>query len=119
MKKFKWPWSKKEKKVKRQPIDISDFKEDVEPLWLRARDLRGVRDTADQLYQSAKTALWDKIEEIIGHELPGRWNFNAGSYLVTCKNEGEAEVEALEPSPFPSYEEHWKGLQATFYPPKE
>jgi hypothetical protein len=67
----------------------------------------------------AHTAFWKKIKEIVGYNLSGNWTFDADTFIVTPKGGGEEEVKAPEPSPFPSYEEHWKGVLATFYRSEE
>jgi hypothetical protein len=123
MKKFKWPWPFKKKKVKRGSIDLSDFKDEIDPWLATTRATRNARNLLDEHYKRAHTFFWAKLAEIVGHELPGNWIFDAGDYTVTPRKDLEGEVvftpDEPEPSPFPSYEEHWKGLQATFYRPTE
>ena len=119
MKKFKWPLSGKKKVIKRAPIDLSDFKDDLEPFVDRVRDVRTAYEFFKSRYVAAHRALWDKVAEIVGYELPGNWTFDFTNQVVTYTGDDAIEVVALAPSAFPSYEEHWKGLQATFYRSEE
>ena len=116
---FKWFRPEKKKEVKHPPIDLSDFKEDLDPWLTSARALKKARAEIEKHYAVAHEAFWTKINEILGYELPGNWTFNWPDYTITYKGGGESEEEKVctppEPSPFPSYEEHWEGLKATFY----
>ena len=116
---FKRFRSEKKKEIKHPPIDLSDFKEDLEP-WLNStRALKRARAEIDQFYSTAHTAFWDKINEVLGYKLPGDWTFTWPDYTITYKGGNDSEeAETPEPSPFPSYEEHWEGMLATFYKDK-
>jgi hypothetical protein len=119
MKKFKWPWPFKKKEVKYGPIDLSDFKEDLEPWLIAHRAVNKARKQLEEHCIAAHTAFWKKINEIVGYDLPGNWTFDASNFTVIPKGDNEEEeVKTPEPSSFPSYEEHWKGMLATFYKDK-
>jgi|WetSurMetagenome_2_1015567.scaffolds.fasta_scaffold00997_30 hypothetical protein len=115
MKKSKWPWPfGKKKEVRRSPIDISDFKEDLKPFLERTKELRALGKVITDRYAAAHQALWDKVVEIVGHELNGAWTFDVDEGVVYFSGEGEVP-EVQEPSEKSSYEKHWEGMLATFY----
>ena len=114
MKKFKWPWSGKKKKVKRASIDLSEFKEDLEPWLVAYRAINRARIQLEDHFQIAHAAFWKKINEIVGYDLPGGWTFNTTNFMVIPKGDDEKESSEEVPT-LSEYEEFWKKMQETFY----